>query len=260
MQFFTHQALHVMSNRAKNKNSWSAGGPIELQVLGENTEVRAKAGEIIGFEGQFEGIVKRIQDKFKSPVEYKTLGICADFEYPDSLYGTVELKQPPYNPETVGEPACLCGCCCCFKSPQCCSCKRAVEKLKRSRWKALARFAMQPNIFDMSVGTFRSRMLTAFNVVVTMTTLILCVFRIDRSGYYMGYPSCATAFNFEPRYSPEWQTVGPLTWDSYKKHCEHLCAVFDRTMFCREKNANDTFRVRDGFRLTISERSQFTVS
>ena len=68
-------------------------------------------------KGSLKGIVSRIQDKFKSPVGYKTLSICADFEYPDSLYGTVELKQPPYNPETVGEPACLCGCCCCFKSP-----------------------------------------------------------------------------------------------------------------------------------------------
>jgi hypothetical protein len=237
-----------MSNRVKN--TWSAEGHVELPALSENGEVTAAAGKSVR---NLTSILKSIQDKIKGPVEYKTLGISADFDYPDSLYGTVELKQPPYSPGTVGEPACLCGCCCCFKSPQCCSCKGAVEKLKRSRWKALAGFAMQPNIFDMSVGTFRSRMLTAFNMVVTMTTLILCVFRIDRSGYYMGYPSCATAFNFEPRYTPRMKTLGPSAWDSYKKHYEQLCAAFDRTVFCRKRNANDTFRIKDDFIFTTSE-------
>ena len=75
-----------MSNSAKNRNSWSAEVHIELQTLGENAKVRRAESA-----GNLKSITKRIQDKINSPVEYKTLGICADFESPDSLYGTVEL-------------------------------------------------------------------------------------------------------------------------------------------------------------------------
>ena len=44
----------------------------------------------------------------------------------------------------------------------CCSCKRAVEKLKRSRWKALAKFAWP--VYLICPSERFGQMLTAFNV------------------------------------------------------------------------------------------------